>query len=98
VDVAGRLWLAAVRTDGGVALRATEPDSAHWLPPRILGSHVAVTTSTGLVAPVAGGVRVGIAAASGQTSWRPAGATRLVTGTGPRAGAFASGLLLSLHS
>jgi len=99
VDVSGRLWLAAVRTDGRVVVTSTAPGSAHWRAPRTLGTEVAVTASTALIAPQSGGVRVGVATAQGRLVWRPTGATRPLplVGAGPRAGAFENRLGLTIH-
>ena len=99
VDVSGRLWLAAVRTDGSVVVNSTAPDSVEWRTPRTLGPGLAVTTSTALIAPERGGVRVGVTSSGGRPVWRRAGATSPLPleGTGARAGAFESRLVLTYH-
>jgi surface antigen len=99
VDVSGRLWLAAVRTDGRAVVDSTTPGSGQWRSPRALGPQLPVTTSTSLIAPERGGVRVGVATSHGRPVWRRAGnALPLsVAGFGPRAGSFESPLVLAIH-
>ncbi len=99
VDVSGRLWLAAVRTDGSVIVDSAAPGSGQWRSPRELVRRLPVTSSTSLIAPEHGGVRVGIATSRGRPVWRRAGHTvpLPVSGIGPRAGAFESPLGLAIH-
>ncbi len=97
VDRAGRLWLAAVRTDGSVPVSSMPPGSARWhLEGERTGSPV--TASPAFLAG-ARGVRVGTVTALGRPVWRRTGSAQVVVpaDTVARSGGFGSVLTMILH-